>query len=183
MPKVMNSDSACVSAPLVRISALLSSPQTRPTEIPIRIAGPCPTLSIIVTVTTATREMMPPIDRSRNPAMMTNVIPRAAKISVPNCRRMLSKFSAVRNFGSTRDVTITRRAIATKMGLFLRTSMAVCELTRPSNGSRCCAHANSKALAMISSAEADARVELSVDPPFADRVDTVAHVEDLRKLG
>ena len=135
MPKVMKSDSAWVNAPLVMISALLISPQIRPTEMPIKIAGPCPTLSISVTVTTATREMMPPMERSRNPAMMTNVIPRAAKISVPNCRRMLSKLAAVRNFGSTTDVTITSRAIATKIGLFLRRLMARCELTRPSIGS------------------------------------------------
>ena len=109
----MNSDSACVRAPLVMISALLSNPQPRPTEMPIRIAGPCPTLSTSVTVTTATREMMPPIERSMNPAMMTKVIPRAAKISTPNCRTMLSKLPSVRNFGSTIDVTITSRAIAT----------------------------------------------------------------------
>ena len=84
MPKVMNSDSAWVRAPLVRISPLLISPQIRPIEMPMRMAGPCPTWSISVTVTTATREMMPPMDRSMNPAMMTKVIPRAAKISVPN---------------------------------------------------------------------------------------------------
>ena len=109
----MNSDSACVNAPLVRIKRLLSSPHARPTEMPIRIAGPCPTLSISVTVTTATREMMPPMDRSMNPAMMTKVIPRAAKTSTPNCRTMLSKLLRVRNLGSTIDVTTTRRAIAT----------------------------------------------------------------------
>ena len=40
MPKVMKSDSAWVSAPLVRISPLLISPHTRPTERPMRIAGP-----------------------------------------------------------------------------------------------------------------------------------------------
>ena len=52
----------------------------------------------------------------------------------------------------------------------------------PIQPSRRCAHANSKALAMISSAEAVRWVELPVDPPVADRVDTVAHVEDLRQL-
>ena len=86
--------------------------------------------------------------------MMTKVIPRAAKISVPNCRMMLSKLAAVRNFGSTNDVTITSRAIATKIGLFLRKLMAACGLTRPSSRLSRCAHANSNALAMISSAEA-----------------------------
>src|SRR6478735_8718137 len=135
MPNVMNSDSAWVSAPAVTMSRLLISPHPRPTEMPMRIAGPCPTLSISVTVTTATREMMPPIERSRNPAMMTKVIPRAAKISVPNCRTMLSKLAEVRNFGSTTDVTITSRAIATKIGLFLRRLMAHCEVTRRSIGS------------------------------------------------
>ena len=108
----MNSDSACVKAPLVRIKMLLSSPHARPTEMPTRIAGPCPIGSIRVTVTTATREMMPPMERSRNPAMMTKVIPRAAKTSTPNCRTMLSKLLRVRNLGSTTDVTITSRAIA-----------------------------------------------------------------------
>ena len=84
MPKVMNSDSAWVRAPLEMINPLLISPQIRPTERPMRMAGPCPTLSIIVTVTTATSEMMPPMERSMNPAMITKVIPRAAKISVPD---------------------------------------------------------------------------------------------------
>ena len=36
---------------------------------------------------------------------------------------------------------------------------------------------------MISSAEAIARVELTVDPAITDRVDPVAHVEDLWQLG
>ena len=77
------------------------------------MAGPCPTWSIIVTVTTATSEMIPPMDRSRNPAMITKVIPRAAKISVPDDRMMLLKFEAVRNLGSTIEVITTSPTIAT----------------------------------------------------------------------
>ena len=109
----MNSDSAWVKAPLVMINPLLISPQMRPTDRPMRIAGPWPTRSINVTVTTATREMIPPMERSRNPAMMTKVIPRAAKISIPNCRTMLSKLLTVRNLGSTIEVTTTSPTIAT----------------------------------------------------------------------
>ncbi len=140
---------------------------------------PGPTLSIIVTVTTATREMMPPMDRSRNPAMMTKVIPSAAKISTPNWRTMLSKLPVVRNLGSTIDVDDHQqgdrhvdRVVLQDVDGRLRCRPD----RRVASSLRSCEF---EGLGHDLVGRGDRRVELAVDATFTDRVDPIAHVQDL----